>query len=187
VKSSSFPRKHLRKIEILANKGFQAYLRHYFDVGVISTYVWEVDNENWWLGVFVNKTVDTRSSGGIQGSISCSDVCQVTKLSGQQLEYTLVSSAIVTIDCPCRIGGPVRLSGSVSDQHVVKGTAKDPIDHLVTIGNILEESADRFVERIRSISVSRMKDILTCMKVDTAGGPTDEAIDKVAAGLARNV
>jgi hypothetical protein len=93
-----------------------------------------------------------------------------------------VSSALVSVEW----GGkdPVKLSGNVNDQKVVTGTAAGPIDHLITIGNVLEESADRFVERIRGIYVSRMKEILTLMKADPEG-VTQEAQDHVAGGLKR--
>jgi capping protein beta len=179
VKSGNTPPKHLREIEILANKGFQSYLHQYFDTGVISCYAWEVDDNSWGLGVFIAKTVEPRETG-LQGSIWCSDVCQVTKIKGTQFSYNLVSSAIVTVQWGGRT--PVRLSGNVNDQRTVEGNAGEPIDHLVTIGTVLEESADRFVERIRGIYVSRMKEILLLMKTDMEG-VTEDATSKLASGL----
>jgi hypothetical protein len=81
---------------------------------------------------------------------------------------------------------PVKLSGNVNDQHVTRGVAGSALGHLVTIGTILENNTDRFVERIRGIYVSRMKDILTLMKNDTVGGVTQEAQDHLASGLNRS-
>jgi capping protein beta len=180
VKGGAVPPPHLRSLELIATRGFQSYLHHYFDNGVVSCYAWEADDDSWALGVFIAKTVDPRE--GVQGQICCSDVCQVTKVGATKFEYSLVSSAIVTVQW----GNPttVRLSGNVNDQHVVQGNANEPIDHLITIGNLLEENADRFVERIRGIYISRMKEILTLMKEDVEG-VTKQSRDQLASGLKR--
>jgi capping protein beta len=106
VKGGNFPPAKLREIEVLANRGFQSYLHQYFDQGVISCYAWEVDDESWGLGVFVSKAVE-RQVTGVQGSISCSDVCQVSAVGGNKFEYTLVSSAIVTVEWLTASGAPV--------------------------------------------------------------------------------
>jgi hypothetical protein len=57
------------------------------------------------------------------------------------------------------------------------------MDHLIQIGTMIEGNADRFVEMVRGIYVSKMKDILARLKVDTEYAPTQEAMDFLAGGL----
>jgi capping protein beta len=177
----------LREMEVMANRGFQSYLRQYFDSGVISVYCWECDNHAFGVGVFVKKDITGAAQGlnQISGSISCSDVCEVRAVSRQQklYRYSLVSSAIVARHWSCRSGKPIALGGNVNDAREADGVAAKNLDHLVTIGGMIEANADRFVEKIRGIYASKMREILSYMKVDTERGVSQKAQDLVAGGL----
>jgi capping protein beta len=181
------PPDDLREMEVMANRGFQSYLRQYFDSGVISVYCWECDNHAFGVGVFIKKDITGSAQGlnQISGSISCSDVCEVQSISRKQKQYrySLVSSAIVAVTWSCRAGTPVTLGGNVYDSHAIEGVAAKNIDHLVTIGQMIEANADRFVEKIRGIYASKMKEILSYMKIDTVQGVSQKATDLLAGGL----
>ncbi|OHS99344.1 F-actin-capping protein subunit beta [Tritrichomonas foetus] len=171
---------NLREMEIMANKGFSTYLRHYFDRGTCSVYCWEVDDAAFGVGVFILKDNDDVKFGSdINGSISCTDVCEVRLIdeAKQLFQYTLVSSTIVDISWKCPSFGapeaPVSMNGSMNDQHVKTARAQSNIEHLVTIGEMVESSSDRFVEKIRQIYVSKMEEILSYMKSNPNGISAD--------------
>jgi capping protein beta len=176
----------LREMEVMANRGFQSYLRQYFDSGVVSVYCWECDNHAFGVGVFVRKDITGTVHGlnQISGSISCSDICEVRQVSRKQkrYQYSLVSSAIVSITWKLRSGDPVVLDGNVNDARETEGVAGKNIDHLIIIGGMIEANADRFVEKIRGIYASKMREILSYMKIDTERS-TQKAQDFVAGGL----
>jgi capping protein beta len=178
----------LREIEVMGNRGFASYLRQYFDSGVLSVYCWECDEDSFGVGVFIKKDI-TGPAGGpeqLTGTISCADVCEVKLINRKQriYNYGLVSSAIVSITWKCRLGTPVTLAGSVIDGTMAEGGARGALDHLVTLGGIIEASCDRFVGKIRGIYVSRMREILSYMKVDAETSASQQkAQDYVAGGL----
>jgi capping protein beta len=175
---------YLRQMEIMANRGFQSYLRQYFDSGVCSVYCWECDGESFGVGVFIRKDIDQETIGQITGSICCTDVCQVLKVdAGRNFRYELVSSAMVEVKWPCRVGTAVALDGSVNEETIVEGEANGALDHLITIGGMIEGISDRFVERIRGIYVSKMKEILSYMKHDPENSVSQKAQDLLAGGL----
>ena len=185
----ALPTERLRKMEEMANRGFQSYLRQYFDYGVLSVYCWEVDDESFGVGVFVRKDIDQGKHGTdvIDGSISCSDVCEVRRSEvGDTWEYSLVSSALVNITWKCKVGGPLQLNGDVNDQKFVTARADSDMDHLVTIGKMIEGNADRFVEKIRGIAVSKMKEILSYMKMDENSYAAQQARDMMTRGLVKH-
>jgi capping protein beta len=179
------PPDHLREMEVMANRGFQSYLRQYFDSGVLSVYCWEADDDSFGIGVFVRKDIEAASRGPISGSISCGDVCEVKRVSRRKrkFQYLLASSAVVSISWRCRVGHSVTLTGSVADSHDIEKEAASPLDHLVTVGQMIEGNADRFVEKIRGIYASRMREILSYMKVDSHNQGAQAAQDFIADGL----
>lgn len=154
------PPQQLRELEIMGNRGFQAYLKQYYNTGVLSVYAWEIDQNSFGVGVFVNKSTD---EANFSGTISNCDVCQITKTAESEYIYSLVSSAIVDLRAKPRIG-EVHLSGNVNDQHEKKAFAMSPLDHLVTIGTMIEDNAADFVQKIRSFYVSKSKEILSYTK-----------------------
>jgi beta-lactam-binding protein with PASTA domain len=89
----------------------------------------------------------------------------------------------VSISFPTKIGKLATLNGNVADQKTSRGTSSTDIEHLIKIGTMIEDNADRFVEMVRGIYVSKMKDILSRLKVDTEYAPTQEAMDYLAAGM----
>ncbi|KAH0791956.1 F-actin capping protein, beta subunit [Histomonas meleagridis] len=182
----------LIQLEVMANRGFQSYLKQYFDYGILSVYCWEIDDNSFGVGVFVRKDVQSslRNSNDISGLISCCDVFEVKRINkkSMQYQYTLVSSALLDVTWGCSalsIGEckPVSLSGSVNSSTTQVAFADSPLAHLVTIGTMIEENADRFVEKIRQIYVAKMKEILSYMKVDPTTTVSQEAQDFVADGL----
>jgi hypothetical protein len=172
-------------MEVVANRGFQSYLRQYFDFGVLSVYCWEADDDAFGVGVFIRKDIDAAARAQISGSISCGDVCEVRRLSRRRrkFQYSLASSAVVSVSWKSRIGQAVTLNGSVADSHELEKEAASPLDHLVTIGQMIEGNADRFVEKIRGIYASRMREILSYMKVDSHNQGLQTAQDFIADGL----
>lgn len=165
------PPPHLRELELMANKGFQAYLKHYFEVGVCSVYVWETGDDSFAVGVYVRKEVEN-DGDVLSGLISCSDVCECTPLGNNMWSYSLVSTALVNVHFQCEIPSPLDLNGHVEDQNTETHEVKEPIDHLVHIGEMIEKNASNFVELIRSRSVSKMTEILETMKVDDQSANT---------------
>jgi capping protein beta len=187
VSKGYLPPEHLRQMESMANKGFQSYLRQYFDYGVCSVYCWEVDDTSFGFGVFIKKDLELSAQGAhvLEGSISCADVCQVSSIPKRvkEFQYSLVSSALVSIRIGAKVGQKITLNGTVNDEKVATAGATSAIQHIITIGTMIEENADRFVEKIRGIYVGKMKEILSYLKIDQEYTVSQTAQDLLAGGL----
>ena len=162
----------LRKIEVLANNGFSAYLSRYFGHGTLSAYCWEISDNEFGLGVFVQKDADdVDGEYKFKGSISCSDVFTIADQGNSKYEYQLVSSLVLELQVD--VEGqpqPVVLSGSCTDQHTKVCSARDNVEILVNAGEMIEANASDFMEHVRQIYVGKMKEILSYTKGYSIGG-----------------
>ena len=160
----------LRALEELGNKAFGSYLNLYFSYGTLSVYCWEISDDSFGLGVFVRKDVDDQEKK-FTGSISCSDVFTITDQTGGQFEYQLVSS--ILLELKVEVEGqtdPVVLSGGCADQHTKVAPAKDNVQHLVNVGQMIENNASDFMEHVKQIYVGKMSEILSYTKGIALGG-----------------
>jgi capping protein beta len=181
--SGVLPPKHLRQMEVIANKGFQTYLRHYFDYGVISVYCWELDSSNFALGVFVRKEIEPLDGNDIKGRVSCSDIVEVKKKRATLHSYHLTSSVVVSLKFPMKVGEPGSIGGSISNDKEIECNGETPMEHMVTIGKLIEGNSDRVVAEIRGIYVSKMREILSYMRTDADFQGSLAAQELLAGGL----
>jgi capping protein beta len=175
------PSRRLREMELMANKGFQTYLRHYFDYGVISVYCWDLDNgDDFALGVFIRKEVEPIEGAMIKGRISCSDVVEVKKKKGKVHTYHLTSSVVLSLRFPVKVGDSAVLGGSIANDKEIEDKADTSMEHLVTIGKLIEGNSDRVVSEMRGIYVSKMREILSFMRCDAGFNPSKMAPEVLA-------
>ena len=164
----------LRALEELGNKAFGSYLNLYFNKsGTLSVYCWEIDDNSFGLGVFIRKDEDDQEKK-FTGSISCSDVFTITDQSDGTFEYQLVSSVLLELKVDLEgQSDPIVLSGGVADTQTKVCPAKDNVQHLVNVGEMIENNASNFMEHVKQIYVGKMNEILSYTKgYATAGaGP----------------
>ena len=170
LSDGQLPPPDLRKMEELGNKGFQRYLQQYFGSGVISCYCWEIDTDVFGIGIFVKKDLDgsTHNNKSLKGTISCSDVFEVSRVGGNQFQYSLVSSVILTLSIGTKFE-PLTISGSLADQLVEKRNADGPFRHMVNAGQMVEKTASKFMSKVKQIYISKMQEIFSYMKSSSFG------------------
>jgi len=162
----------LRVLEELGNKAFQAYKSLYYIDGVLSFYAWPIENNVFGCGIFVRKDLDSalRDESPINGSISSTDVFTVTKKDGQNYTYDLISSVLLELNLTTQSRTVIKISGGTTDAHTEVHKASTPSDQIVNIGKMVESYQSEFIERIKSIYVAKMSEILGYLK----GKATDE-------------
>ena len=151
----------LRKMEIKANNAFNAYRQLYFQGGISSVYLWDVDDKVIGFGVFIKNEIDTtlRSGEAIKGTIDCSDVVEIDE-SSSKATYTLTSSVLLKVSVDVKMGTPLTISGSTADRKSVTKEWKTDDDHIINVGELVESNAARFRDTINTIYVSKMKQIV---------------------------
>jgi len=151
----------LRNIEVRANTAFGAYRQLYFQGGISSVYLWEIDTKVFGFGVFIKNEVNTnlRTGEPIKGTIDCSDVVEVDE-SSKDATYTLTSSVLLKCSIEVGVGEPLSVSGSTADRKSVRKHFDTDDDHIVNIGELIEMNAARFRDTMNTIYISKMKQVL---------------------------
>jgi translation initiation factor 2 gamma subunit (eIF-2gamma) len=113
--------------------------------------------------------VEPIEGSAIKGRVSCSDVVEVrpNKEKGKNtFSYQLTSSVVMSLKFPVKLGDNVSLGGSISNSKMIDAQSTTDLEHLVVIGQLIEGNSDRAVAQIRGIYVSKMREILGCMRTD---------------------
>ncbi|KAH0786578.1 F-actin-capping protein subunit beta [Histomonas meleagridis] len=160
------PPPNLRKIEEMAQNGFEAYKKLYFVEGVLSVYTWEISEDTFGIGVFVRKDIDStlRDNTRISGSINSSDVIEVTSKPDGTFVYDMISSILLQCDLGTGLGEPITLSGGISDHKSMYGKARNELEHLINVGQLIEENAANFMDKVKYIYVGKMEEIFSYSK-----------------------
>lgn len=176
----------LRQIEIKANQAFNAYRHLYFEGGICSVYLWDIEDKIFGFGVFIKNEINTRLRGGqkISGCIDCSDVIEVDESSGQAT-YTMTSSVLMHVDIDIGLSQPLNISGSTADRKVAKKPWKIDDDHIVNVGELVESNSAHFRDTIENIYVAKMKQIVDLIAKSDASASQAAVANELAALFAK--
>lgn len=108
------PSERLRKLEVDANAAFDQYRDMYFEGGVSSVYLWDLDSG--FAGVIlIKKTGD--GSKKIKGCWDSIHVVEVQdKSGGRNAHYKLTSTAMLWLQTDKAASGTMNLGGSLTRQ-----------------------------------------------------------------------
>lgn len=114
LEDGSMPSERLRKLEIEANHAFDQYREMYYEGGVSSVYLWDLDHG--FAGVILIKKA---GDGGkkIKGCWDSIHVVEVQeKSSGRTAHYKLTSTAMLWLQTNKQGSGTMNLGGSLTRQ-----------------------------------------------------------------------
>ena len=152
----------LRKMEQKANTAFNAYRHLYFQGGICSVYLWEIDENIFGFGIFIKNPVDTQLRDGahFKGCIDCTDTIEVDESTPGQAKYSLTSSVILNAELDIGLSAPLNISGSTADRKEKTASYRSDDDHIINIGQFVEKNSANFRDKIQSIYIEKMKQIL---------------------------
>ncbi|KOB66382.1 F-actin capping protein beta subunit [Operophtera brumata] len=114
LEDGSMPSERLRKLEMDANLAFDQYREMYFEGGVSSVYLWDMDHG--FAGVILIK----KAGDGSQKIKGCWDSIHVVevieKSSGRNAHYKLTSTAMLWLQTNKESSGTMNLGGSLTRQ-----------------------------------------------------------------------
>jgi len=185
------PSQTLRQLEIEANKVFDVYRHQYFEGGVSSVYMWDLDQA---MGSFAacfciqKETQGAKDLAGFKGNWSSVHVFEVNAKSQGSDEFTYKLTSTVLVSMPMKVKGlgDIDLSGSVTKQ--AQKTAKlqtfadSKQSHLEYMGPMVEDLELDLRGTIEGVYFQKTKEIVNGMRV------TDAAIkarDKKMANIAK--
>ena len=154
------PSDKLRKLEIEANAAFDQYREMYYEGGVSSVYLWDLDHG--FAGVvLIKKGGDTKKIRGCWDSIHVVEVQE--KSGGRSAHYKLTSTAMLWLQTNEAGSGMMNLGGSLTRQAEMDSTL-DGKPHIVNIGKMVEDMENKMRTTLNDIYFGKTKDIVNNLR-----------------------
>ncbi|XP_022085541.1 F-actin-capping protein subunit beta-like [Acanthaster planci] len=156
------PSAKLRKLEIDANVAFDTYRDLYFEGGVSSVYLWDLDHG--FAGVILIKKAGDGSKT-IQGCWDSIHVVEVQdKSSGRNAHYKLTSTVMLWLQTNKSGSGMMNLGGSLTRQAEKDSAVSEATPHIVNIGKMVEEMENKMRTTLNEIYFGKTKDIINDLR-----------------------
>ncbi|KAI5692642.1 F-actin-capping protein subunit beta isoform X2 [Diaphorina citri] len=162
LEDGSMPSERLRKLEIDANHAFDQYREMYFEGGVSSVYLWDLDHG--FAGVILIKKAGD-GSRKIQGCWDSIHVVEVQeKPTGRNAHYKLTSTVMLWLQTNKIASGKMNLGGSLTRQIEMDAQVSDTSPHIANIGRMVEEMENKIRNTLNEIYFGKTKDIVNGLR-----------------------
>jgi len=159
------PSTQLRDTEVQANRAFDIYRDLYFEGGVSSVYLWDL--EQGFAGVILIKKTQDVARGGtpMKGTWDSIHVVEVTEKKGGTADYQLTSTIMLAIETENEKTGSVSLAGSLTRQEVREAQPVDKNNtHISNIGRIVEDMEIKMRGLLDTIYFGKTKDVVSLLR-----------------------
>lgn len=158
LEDGSMPSERLRKLEVDANHAFDQYREMYFEGGVSSVYLWDLDHG--FAGVILIKKAGD-GSRKIQGCWDSIHVVEVQeKPTGRNAHYKLTSTVMLWLQTNKIASGKMNLGGSLTRQIEMDAPVSETSPHIANIGRMVEEMENKIRNTLNEIYFGKTKDIV---------------------------
>nr|CAG4641012.1 EOG090X098Y [Eulimnadia texana] len=162
LEDGTLPSERLRKLEIEANSAFDQYRQMYFEGGVSSVYLWDLDHG--FAGVVLIK----RAGDGARNIKGCWDSIHVIevqdKSGGRSAHYKLTSTVMLWLQTSRPGSGTMNLGGSLTRQMEQDGPVTEPSSHIVNMGRMVEDMENKIRHTLNEIYFGKTKDIVNGLR-----------------------
>ncbi|KAK8719654.1 hypothetical protein OTU49_006368 [Cherax quadricarinatus] len=162
LEDGAMPSDRLRKLELDANQAFDQYRDMYFEGGVSSVYLWDLDHG--FAGVILIKKAGDGSKKikGCWDSIHVVEV--VEKSSGRSAHYKLTSTAMLWLQTNKQGSGTMNLGGSLTRQMEQDCPVSESSPHIANIGRMVEDMENKIRNTLNEIYFGKTKDIVNGLR-----------------------
>jgi len=158
----AMPSERLRRLEVEANSAFDQYRELYFEGGVSSVYLWDLDHG--FAGVILIKKAGD-GSNKIKGCWDSIHVVEVQeKSSGKNAHYKLTSTAMLWLQTSKAGSGTMNLGGSLTRQMETDSAVGESSPHIANIGRLVEDMENKIRNTLNDIYFGKTKDIVNGLR-----------------------
>jgi len=159
----AMPSERLRKLEIDANSAFDQYREMYFEGGVSSVYLWDLDHG--FAGVVLIKKAGDGGSKKIKGCWDSIHVVEVQeKSSGRSAHYKLTSTSMLWLQTNKVGSGTMNLGGSLTRQVEQDSAVSEASPHIANIGRLVEDMENKIRNTLNEIYFGKTRDIVNGLR-----------------------
>lgn len=167
------PSDDLRKLEVEANKVFDVYRHQYFEGGISSVYMWDLDNGFASCFCIQKDAAGDKDIQGFKGSWSSVHVFEVVSAGKKDsFDYRLTSTVLVSMPLQLKGLGDIDLSGNITKQAqksaVLKTIGDSKESHLEIMGPMLEDLETDLRSTIEGVYFQKTKEIINGIRVTDA-------------------
>ncbi|PIL35726.1 hypothetical protein GSI_02456 [Ganoderma sinense ZZ0214-1] len=187
LEDGTVPSPKLRKLEITANEAFDTYREMYYEGGVSSVFLWDLDDGGFAGVVLLKKTLTPQSPGEPSGSWDSIHVFEAAER-GRQAHYKLTSTIMLQmVDRSAstrgskeesalgkggrlvsekaeadnaKRDGEVTLSGSMTRQGEQDFPLQDQASHITNTGKMIEEMEIKMRNLLQEVYFGKTRDVV---------------------------
>jgi len=162
------PSVKLRKLEIAANEAFDTYREMYYEGGISSVYLWDLDDGGFAGVVLFKKVLAPASPTESTGSWDSIHVFEASER-GRQAHYKLTSTIMLNMVNTSgkqtngdgkETSGDIGLSGSMTRQSEHDFSVQDPTSHITNTGKIIEDMEIKMRGQLQEVYFGKTKDVV---------------------------
>jgi len=158
LSDGAVPSPQLRQTEIQANDAFDTYREMYFEGGVSSVYMWDLDH-GFACVVLIKKVGE--GSKKMKGAWDSIHVVEVLTSDRGVATYKLTSTVMLYMKTNKASHGEMNLSGSMTRQVENKDCPVDAENpHVVNIGKMVEEMEIKMRNSLQEVYFGKTKDVV---------------------------
>ncbi|KAJ3873856.1 F-actin capping protein [Lentinula edodes] len=170
LEDGTVPTPKLRKLEIAANEAFDTYREMYYEGGVSSVYLWDLDDGGFAGVVLLKKTMAPSASSEPSGSWDSIHVFETAER-GRQAHYKLTSTVMLQLTMKkkdneadgkegWKRNGEVTLGGSMTRQTEQDWPIHDSSSHITNTGKMIEEMEIKMRNLLQEVYFGKTRDII---------------------------
>ncbi|KAG8905909.1 F-actin-capping protein subunit beta [Tulasnella sp. 403] len=171
------PSPKLRKLEIQANEAFDAYREMYYEGGVSSVFLWDLDDGGFAGVVLLKKVLKPQHPSGPSGSWDSIHVFEAAER-GRHAHYKLTSTIMLQMvggktpddqhhkneksgnEWTTTVEDGVDLSGSMTRQSEADAPITDSSSHIVNTGRMIEDMEIKMRNLLQEVYFGKTRDIV---------------------------
>ncbi|EGD75243.1 capping protein beta-PA [Salpingoeca rosetta] len=162
LEDGAVPSDSLRELEIQANQAFDTYRELYYEGGVSSVYLWDL--QEGFAGVILIKKVGDGSKK-IKGCYDSIHVFEVQETSrGSNATYKLTSTVMLWLETNKETSGMMQLGGSLTRQAEKTLTVSQSSPHIANIGTMVEDMENNMRNTLDQIYFGKTKDVVNSLR-----------------------
>lgn len=161
IEDGFVPSDYLRRLEIQANEIFNAYREMYYQGGVSSVYMWDLD-PGFAACFLIKKDVKTQRFVN-KGSWHSIHVVEVQETSKTQATYKLTTTVMLSMDINRKELGTTNLSGTLTRQsektrEIEEG--QDGTGHITNIGKMIEDMEIELRSNLDVLYIGKTREVV---------------------------
>eukprot|EP00127_Corallochytrium_limacisporum_P003058 Clim_evm14s145 gene=Clim_evmTU14s145 len=161
------PSAKLRELEVTANNAFATYIQLYYEGGLSSVYLWDLDDDvnGFAAAILIKKESDSTAKTGGAGCWDAMHIFQAEEDTSGNCTYQLTSTVMLWLENGGNTIGKMKLGGSLMRQKEQTFKLGPASTHIMNMGTMVEEMENTMRSKLDIIYFGRTKDIMNDVRL----------------------